>query len=49
MLESGIFIAASFIYVSLMYILPPEQAKFLKPVGKILKFIANTPGGLKIK
>ena len=39
--------AASAIYSLLIYLLPPETAKKLKPVGVILKALASTPGGLK--
>ena len=40
---------ASAIYSLLIYLLPPETAKKLLPVGAFLKMIASTPGGLKIK
>jgi hypothetical protein len=41
--------AASAIYSLIVYLLPPDKAKKLKPVGVILKALASTPGGLKIK
>jgi hypothetical protein len=48
-INSTVFIIAFLVYISLVFVLPPEKAKYLKPIGKILKYIANTPGGLKIK
>lgn len=37
------------IYGGLIFILPPEYAKKLKPIGKLLNFLANTPGGVQTK
>lgn len=37
------------VYNILMYTLPEKHAKKLKPIGRWLKFLANTPGGLKRK
>ncbi len=39
----------SLIYSGVIYFLPPKYAKKLKPIGKILRFFASTPGGLKFK
>ena len=49
MISSEIIIIALVVYTGLLYVLPPEKAKYLKPIGKILAYLANTPGGLKIK
>ena len=37
------------LWPTLMYFLPPDKAKELKPVGEFLKKIANTPSGFKRK
>jgi len=37
------------LWPGLMYLLPPKLSKKLKPFGRFLKAIANTPGGLKLK
>lgn len=39
----------SSVYSLLIYVLPPNYAKKLKPIGVILNMLANTPGGLKFK
>ena len=44
-----IITAVSALYPILIYILPPEYAAKLKPIGCILKYLAETPGGLKTK
>ena len=41
--------AVATIWTALMYVLPPEKAKRLYPIGKFLNAIANTPGGLRYK
>lgn len=44
-----IITAVSALYPILIYLLPPKYATKLKPVGAILRAIAETPGGLKTK
>ena len=44
-----ISIALGFIYMGLIYFLPPKIAKKIEPIGKLLQFLAKTPGGLKSK
>lgn len=41
--------AVSVIYSAALYFLPKKYAKKLKPIGKILRFLANTKGGFKTK
>ena len=41
--------ALGFIYLGLLYFLPPEYAKKLEPLGKFLQFLAKTPKGFKNK
>jgi hypothetical protein len=41
-------ILAAMLYPMILYLLPPKLARKLKPIGKILTSIANTPGGFKI-
>jgi hypothetical protein len=44
-----IAVAASFVYVGLLYFLPPKVAKKIEPLGRFLQFLAGTPTGAKRK
>ena len=41
-----ISISIGLIYMGLLYFLPPKIAKKIEPLGKLLQFLAKTPGGL---
>lgn len=44
-----IAIGAGFIYAGLLYFLPPKIAKKIEPLGRLLGFLAGSPGGVKAK
>ena len=44
-----ISMAAGLIYMGLLYFLPPKIARKIEPLGKLLQFLAGTPGGAKRK
>lgn len=45
---AAIITGMSLLWPGLMFFLPKDLAQKLKPVGKFLNAIANTPGGIKL-
>ena len=44
-----ISIALGLIYLGVLYFLPEKAAKKIEPIGKLLGFLAGSPGGFKAK